>query len=142
MMVFGLFPLLGFLFFLLFFRGVSGLFSRINGEKGRFRVPAVSSCGGEANYPTESIEKTEGQREAKIFRLADANGGVLTLSDVVVGLGYTIKAGEKRMNALVDGLRVRMEVGDDGGIRYEFPEIMHRRPAATRRLTDVEEDEK
>ena len=58
-----------------------------------------------------------------VFRLARRHDGVLTVSDVVVETGLEPRQAEQRMNDLVDGERVTMEVTDDGRVRYEFPEM-------------------
>lgn len=64
--------------------------------------------------------------EHKIFRLADKLRGKLTVSDIVIHTGLGIKEAEDTMNAMVDGIRVKMEVDDRGIVVYEFPEIIAR----------------
>ena len=64
--------------------------------------------------------------EARIFRLAYKLKGRVTVSDVVVDLGLDIRTAEETMNALIDGLRVQMEVDERGMVVYEFPEIIAR----------------
>mgnify|MGYP006294081717 CR=1 FL=1 len=59
----------------------------------------------------------------EIFRLAGKRGGRLTISDVVLETGLAPREAESRMNDLVDGERVKMEVTDDGGVYYDFPEL-------------------
>ena len=63
---------------------------------------------------------------SKIMKLALDKGGVLTVTDVVLATGLSIKKVEEELNNMVDGLRIRMEVRDSGIIVYEFPEIMKR----------------
>lgn len=127
MMFFGLFPLLALALFILFARGVGGLLSRSGRRNSSsYGVNGLMGCGSAAGASAEVGESNE-PSEAKIFKLADQNSGVLTLSDVVVGLGYGVKESERLMDGLIDGLRVRLEVGDDGNVRYEFPELIHRR---------------
>ena len=131
MMFFGLFPLLALALFLLFARGVGSLLSRSGRRNSSSHgVTGFMGCGSAVGGSADVVESNE-PSEAKIFKLADQNGGVLTLSDVVVGLGYGVKESERFMDGLVDGLHVQLEVGDDGNVRYEFPEIMHRRVSAS-----------
>lgn len=70
-------------------------------------------------------EGAAGQRSfaQTIFHLARQHGGVLTISDVVMETGLAPGEAESRMNELVDGTRVTMEVTESGGVRYEFPEL-------------------
>ena len=63
---------------------------------------------------------------SKIMRLAFDQGGEVTVTDVVMATGLSIKKAEEELNDLVDGLRIKMEVRDSGIIVYEFPEIMKR----------------
>ncbi len=63
---------------------------------------------------------------SKIMRLALEKGGTLTVTDVVMSTGLSIKKAEEELNNMVDGLRMKMEVRDSGIIVYEFPEIMKR----------------
>ena len=64
--------------------------------------------------------------EARVFRLAYKRKGRITVSDVVIDLGFSIHEAEELLNGLVDGLRVRMEVTPNGLVVYEFPEILSR----------------
>ncbi len=64
--------------------------------------------------------------QSKIMRLALDKGGILTVTDVVMATGLSIKEAEEALNNMVDGLRIKMEVRDSGIIVYEFPEIMKR----------------
>jgi hypothetical protein len=63
---------------------------------------------------------------SKIMRLALDKGGTLTVTDVVMETGLSIKEAEETLSNMVDGLRIKMEVRDSGIIVYEFPEIMRR----------------
>ncbi len=73
--------------------------------------------------PGESGKAGGGSFARDVFRLARRHEGVLTVSDVVVETGLEPRQAEQRMNDLVDGERVTMEVTDDGRVRYEFPEM-------------------
>ena len=64
--------------------------------------------------------------EARIYKLAYRLKGRLTVSDVVVETGLGVKEAEQAIQALVDHVRVRMEVDEDGIVTYEFPEIIRR----------------
>jgi hypothetical protein len=64
--------------------------------------------------------------EARVFRAAYKMKGRLTVSDIVLETGLTVSESEELANSMVDGMRVRMEVNDDGLVFYEFPEIIAR----------------
>lgn len=64
--------------------------------------------------------------EARIFQLARKLGGKLTVSDVVIELGVDVGQAEELLQGLVDNVRVRMEVNEDGRVTFEFPEIIDR----------------
>ena len=62
----------------------------------------------------------------QVFRIAAANHGRITVSDVVVHIGLDVSDAESVMDRLVDGVRVRLECTDEGRVYYEFPEIIER----------------
>ena len=64
--------------------------------------------------------------EGLIFNLAYSLKGKITLSDVIIETGLSMKEAEKIINQMVDGIRIRMEVDDQGLVVYEFPEIIAR----------------
>jgi len=64
---------------------------------------------------------------AKIMKLALENKGVLTVTDVVVATGLSLKQAEETLNSMVDEYRVKMEVKDSGIIAYEFIEIINKK---------------
>ncbi len=76
--------------------------------------------------PTRYRIKKPKDAEHQIFRLASKLQGRLTISDIVINTGLGIKEAEEVMNKLVDGVRVRMEIDDNGIVIYEFPEIIAR----------------
>jgi hypothetical protein len=86
--------------------------------------------GGSYSRPQGRFGGWSGSRqqslEARIFRVAYKRKGRLTISDVVLETGLSIKEAEGTVNAMVDGIRVRMEVDERGLVVYEFPEIMAR----------------
>ncbi|WP_455382632.1 hypothetical protein [Salinispira pacifica] len=59
-----------------------------------------------------------------LFRAAAAHGGRLTVSELVVETGMPPARAEKALREITDGLRVRMEIGDDGVVWYEFTELL------------------
>ena len=64
--------------------------------------------------------------DAKLYRLAKENDGALTVSDVVVATGMPAERAEKALQRMTDGVRVRMDVTDDGRVVYEFAELLDR----------------
>ncbi len=62
--------------------------------------------------------------EPAIYRLARNRGGRLTVSDVVIATGIPVGEAERILNEMVDGVRVTMNVRDNGVIVYEFTELM------------------
>jgi hypothetical protein len=64
--------------------------------------------------------------EATIFNLAYRFRGKITLSDIIIETGLSMKDAEEQINRMVDGIRVRMEVDENGLVLYEFPEIIAR----------------
>ena len=61
-----------------------------------------------------------------IFSLAYRLKGKITLSDIIVETGLAVREAEGVIEAMVDGVRVRMEVDRNGMVVYEFPEIISR----------------
>ena len=64
--------------------------------------------------------------QVRLFRLARRRKGRLTVSDVVVDLGFSVRDAEDLLEGMVDGRRVRAQVGPNGLSVYEFPEILAR----------------
>lgn len=73
--------------------------------------------------PTSLGTPTVAGEEVRVYRLASRLGGRLTVSDVVVNLGWTIDDAEALLTSMTDSVRVRMEVTEDGRIWYEFREL-------------------
>lgn len=67
--------------------------------------------------------------DATIYRLAKRMNGRLTVSDVVIETGMGLSDAEKLLQAMTDGLRVRMEVLPDGFVVYEFVELRPPEPS-------------
>ena len=134
MFFFGMFP-----FFLFILLGVSifRLFNRGRGGSRKFnpfdfRHRVSSSARGfskrgdfvdESEFDKQSARNLDG----RIFRLAQLRGGQLTLSDVVVETGLSVKNAEQYMETLSDGTHVSLEVDESGRMIYLFPEIIARK---------------
>jgi hypothetical protein len=84
-------------------------------------VPPVPPASGRASREAASPDVSN---DARIFQLAQAKGGRLTVSDLVIATGLSVAEAEKRLQDLSDGNRVRMEVDDRGRIRFEFTELL------------------
>ena len=119
---------LPFLLPLLFAFGMVRIISR------QRRQPANQSWARPAGDGVDRTPEYEPRRavrpgrtdESRIFRLARSQGGAVTVSDVVVETGLDVNAAEAMLDRLVDGLRVTMDVEDDGSVVYSFPEIRRR----------------
>ncbi len=109
--MFGIVPLVFFgagIYFLFRHRGV---FDRISGNR----------RGADDDTRLEGVEHPA--PVTRVFRLARARGGVLTVSDVVSELDLALGDAESLLDELSDGLRVQMTVDDDGIVRYIFREF-------------------
>ena len=62
--------------------------------------------------------------EARLYKLAASNRGVLTVSDVVVDLGIPVAEAEALLESMVDERYVRMNVAANGSTFFEFPELI------------------
>jgi hypothetical protein len=67
-----------------------------------------------------------GKVEGRVYGLAYRLGGRLTVSDVVIETGLGTREAEQLLDGMADETHVRVQVTDDGRIRYEFPEILDR----------------
>ena len=88
--------------------------------------------------PTKGGHRECQNCEADIFKLASKLGGHLTVSDVVIHLGYSPREAEDLLEKMTDGLRIRMEVNDNGLIVYEFAEVIDS-PRGTTTHTDYDQ---
>jgi hypothetical protein len=102
-----------------FFRGTDERERRGGWLDGDSPTRSQGRLGGLGAFRQQSLE-------SRIFRVAYKRKGRLTISDVVLETGLSIKEAEETVNAMVDGIRVRMEVDERGLVVYEFPEIMAR----------------
>ncbi|MCF7947444.1 MAG: hypothetical protein K9M94_02485 [Spirochaetia bacterium] len=90
----------------------------------RFILPHVHEVSrGGRGYSRES---SFGSTETNIYRLAATHNGKVTVSDVVTELGIEPKKAENILESMSDGMRVRMEVSEDGNVYYSFPELQRR----------------
>ena len=67
----------------------------------------------------------------RVLALADARGGVLTVTEVAAELDLSLEAAEKLMVGMDDDFRVRSDISEEGVIYYEFPELRHRKRLRT-----------
>jgi len=74
-----------------------------------------------ANQP--AMPRDANADETRIFRLAMRENGKLTVSDVVVQLGITAQEAENILSRICDGVRVRMDVSNNGVVTYDFVEL-------------------
>jgi hypothetical protein len=110
------FFLIPFFFFLVVFRifriFLRGHWKRVSHDQNNWYIPSRFTNTASASP------------EAAVFRLAKRKRGVLTVSDVIVETGLNVSQAEELLQSLVDGVRVKMEVDQEGAIHYEFPELM------------------
>ena len=76
--------------------------------------------------PQHGVPFVSSSLQPRIFRIAKNLGGAVTVSDVVVEAGLSAQEAEQQLQEMTDGLRVRMEIGEDGVIRYVFTELLRR----------------
>jgi hypothetical protein len=75
----------------------------------------------------EQSQEELAQLQHEVIALAFDHDGVLTVTDVVADLNYTIKLAEQVLSSLEDGVRITSNVTDEGIIVYEFREVIHRK---------------
>ena len=97
-------------------------------------------CGAGAYALWRSLEKQDlaveehersqeelAQLQHEVIALAFEHDGVLTVTDVVADLNYTVGLAEQVLSSLDDGVRITSNVTDEGIIVYEFREVIHRK---------------
>lgn len=90
----------------------------------RFIMPHVhEESRGPRSFSRQSSSRSI---ETDIYRLAATHNGNITVSDVVTSLGIEPKKAENILESMSDGMRVRMEVGENGNVYYSFPELRRR----------------
>lgn len=71
----------------------------------------------------EGAEKVH--RQLAVLKLAEAEDGQLTVTEVAARLGWTLDVAQETMRSLEDGKRVTTTITDDGIMLYDFPELIH-----------------
>lgn len=90
-----------------------------------FGVNGIRKRQGKRRYGKGESRMTDRRPiQQRIMRLALDHGGVLTVTDVVLATGISMKQAEQTLNEMVDGFRVKMEVTDSGIVHYEFTELI------------------
>lgn len=110
----------------------------VQGEPGRVAAGVGAGAGG---YVMQRNLRQARERRRQmlldslvppVLRLAAQHGGLLTVSDVAAGLGWTLPRATKVLQYLDDGIRVDSRVTDEGMIVFEFRELLGRRAADVR----------
>lgn len=83
---------------------------------------------GRQDYDRETPRRSPQRKltEKQIFALAYKKGGTLTLSEIVLETGFSLKEAEEYMKKITDGVHITMEVTERGTLVYEFPELIER----------------
>ena len=121
-----LIPVLIILFFARVIPGLFRGFFREIEERKFYRDRRISRHRKQGEKRRQIWNRKPKNIEGVIFNLAYALKGKITLSDIIIETGLSMKEAENTINQMVDGIRVRMEVDDQGMVVYEFPEIIAR----------------
>jgi hypothetical protein len=73
----------------------------------------------------EAQEAARVQRQLAVLKLAEAEDGRLTVTEVAAKLGWTLRSAQAVLRALEDGVRVTSTTTDDGIMLYDFPELIY-----------------
>ncbi|HEX2080051.1 MAG TPA: hypothetical protein VHG08_20195 [Longimicrobium sp.] len=65
------------------------------------------------------------QRQLAVLKLAEAEDGQLTVTEVAAKLGWSLDEAAATLRSLDDGVRVTTTLTDDGIMLYDFPELIH-----------------
>ena len=68
---------------------------------------------------------TADERKLAVLRLAEAEDGQLTVTEVAARLGWSLDDAAATLRSLDDGVRVTTTLTDEGIMLYDFPELMH-----------------
>jgi hypothetical protein len=71
------------------------------------------------------VEAARGERQLAVVRLAEAEDGQLTVTEVAAKLGWSVDDAAATLRSMDDGVRVTTTVTDEGVILYDFPELIH-----------------
>ncbi len=121
-----LIPVLVILFFARVIPGLFRGFFREIEERKFYRDQRISRSRKQSEKWRQVRNRKPKNIEGVIFSLAYSLKGKITLSDIIIETGLSMKEAENTINQMVDGIRVRMEVNDQGLVVYEFPEIIAR----------------
>lgn len=78
-------------------------------------------AGGRASVAAEGFARRE--LEQQILTLAEREGGILTVTQIVQKLGVSAEHAEEALDAMTDGTRIQAEVHPEGYLYYEFREL-------------------
>lgn len=73
----------------------------------------------------KAAEVSAADRKLAVLRLAEAEDGQLTVTEVAAKLGWTLDEAAATLRSLDDGVRVTTTLTDDQIILYDFPELIH-----------------
>jgi hypothetical protein len=73
----------------------------------------------------KDAEAAKVQRQVAVLKLAEAEDGRLTVTEVAAKLGWTLRTAQAVLRALEDGVRVTTTTTDDGIMVYDFPELIY-----------------
>jgi hypothetical protein len=73
----------------------------------------------------KAAEAARIQRQLAVLKLAEAEDGRLTVTEVAARLGWTLRTAQGVLRALEDGVRVTTTTTDDGIMLYDFPELIY-----------------
>lgn len=72
-----------------------------------------------------AAQVTVGERQLAVLKLAEAEDGQLTVTEVAARLGWSLDDAAATLRSLDDGVRVTTTLTDEGIILYDFPELIH-----------------
>ena len=73
----------------------------------------------------ENQEVKHIHRQLAVLKLAEAEDGQLTVTEVATKLGWSMEDAADTLRSLDDGVRVTTTLTDEGIILYDFPELIH-----------------
>jgi hypothetical protein len=120
----------GILFFIAFLFGLASLNGR--SEAGWLAFFGIASGGVGLAFrwlakrgARKNEEAARVQRQLAVLKLAEAEDGRLTVTEVAAKLGWTLRTAQGVLRALEDGVRVTTTTTDDGIMVYDFPELIY-----------------
>lgn len=120
--------------------GVSGIAMAL-AIAGVLVAVGVLSLRGASGEKRRAERESRKKHQAAILDLAERSGGIVTVTEVARALGLSLEDAEAELNAMVDGLRVNMEVSPEGLVRYEFRELVASTFPMNFRVEDLRGDE-